>query len=208
MPLIEPHADGIPGVPGNFQRICLTRTTRGTVSPPPRRSTPSARKRLGGVGNWLADQIADRTGAESRAVELGHIQRGGTPTADDRAGHRFRLHALDAAHDGDSMKRPGFDAHAVLCGLFCVRGSRLVVAGQERSGLGPASSRARPQHHLQGGDGSYLSVAWRPTSRRTAGTRRTRTAHLGPDNDEVTSSAQQLAVVVAVTVVVMLLVFW
>src|SRR5699024_913891 len=35
--------------------------------------------RLGGVGQWLAEEIADRTGKESRAVVLGHTQRGGTP---------------------------------------------------------------------------------------------------------------------------------
>jgi ATP-dependent phosphofructokinase / diphosphate-dependent phosphofructokinase len=59
-------------------------------------------KRLGGVSIWLADQIADRTGAESRAVVLGHIQRGGTPTAYDRVlATRFGLHAVDAVHEGD-----------------------------------------------------------------------------------------------------------
>jgi 6-phosphofructokinase 1 len=60
-------------------------------------------KRLGGVGNWLADEIARRTGAESRAVVLGHIQRGGTPTAYDRVlATRFGVHAVDAVHEGDS----------------------------------------------------------------------------------------------------------
>ncbi|MGH3492419.1 MAG: 6-phosphofructokinase, partial [Sciscionella sp.] len=39
---------------------------------------------LGGVGDWLAKEIARRTGKESRAVVLGHVQRGGTPTAFDR----------------------------------------------------------------------------------------------------------------------------
>ena len=59
-------------------------------------------KRLGGVGNWLADEIARRTGAESRAVVLGHIQRGGTPTAYDRVlATRFGVHAVDAVHEGD-----------------------------------------------------------------------------------------------------------
>lgn len=58
--------------------------------------------RLGGVGTWLADEIGRCTGAESRAVVLGHIQRGGTPTAYDRVlATRFGLHAVDAAHDGD-----------------------------------------------------------------------------------------------------------
>jgi ATP-dependent phosphofructokinase / diphosphate-dependent phosphofructokinase len=58
--------------------------------------------RLGGVGTWLAEEIAQRTGKESRAVVLGHIQRGGTPTAYDRVlATRFGLHAVDAVCDGD-----------------------------------------------------------------------------------------------------------
>ncbi|MGH3940470.1 MAG: 6-phosphofructokinase [Pseudonocardiaceae bacterium] len=60
-------------------------------------------QRLGGVGIWLADEIAKRTGAESRAVVLGHIQRGGTPTAYDRVlATRFGVHALTAVHEGES----------------------------------------------------------------------------------------------------------
>ncbi|MBO0839318.1 MAG: 6-phosphofructokinase [Sciscionella sp.] len=58
--------------------------------------------RLGGVGQWLAEEIAARTGKESRAVVLGHVQRGGTPTAYDRVlATRFGLHAVDAVHDGE-----------------------------------------------------------------------------------------------------------
>ncbi|TDD09207.1 ATP-dependent 6-phosphofructokinase [Saccharopolyspora terrae] len=61
--------------------------------------------RLGGVGTWLADEIANRTGKESRAVVLGHTQRGGTPTAYDRVlATRFGLHAIDAIADGDYGK--------------------------------------------------------------------------------------------------------
>ena len=41
------------------------------------------------------------TGHEARATVLGHVQRGGTPTAFDRVlATRFGLHAIDAAHDG------------------------------------------------------------------------------------------------------------
>ncbi|MBN9740479.1 ATP-dependent 6-phosphofructokinase [Amycolatopsis sp. A1MSW2902] len=58
--------------------------------------------RLGGIGNWLADEISERTGKESRAVVLGHVQRGGTPTAYDRVlATRFGLQAVDAVADGD-----------------------------------------------------------------------------------------------------------
>ncbi|MGL4172868.1 MAG: 6-phosphofructokinase [Actinomycetota bacterium] len=56
--------------------------------------------RLGGVGTWLAGEIEQRTGKESRAVVLGHVQRGGTPTAYDRVlSTRFGLHAIQAIHD-------------------------------------------------------------------------------------------------------------
>lgn len=58
--------------------------------------------RLGGIGDRLAREIEDRTGKEARAVVLGHVQRGGTPTAFDRwLATRFGLHAIDAVHAGD-----------------------------------------------------------------------------------------------------------
>jgi phosphofructokinase-like protein len=57
--------------------------------------------RLGGIGAWLADAIEQRTGFETRAIVLGHIQRGGTPTAFDRVlATRFGIGAIDAVHDG------------------------------------------------------------------------------------------------------------
>ena len=57
--------------------------------------------RLGGIGHWLEGEIEGRTGHEARATVLGHVQRGGTPTAFDRVlATRFGLHAIDAAHDG------------------------------------------------------------------------------------------------------------
>jgi phosphofructokinase-like protein len=58
--------------------------------------------RLGGIGDRLAKEIEDRTGKEARAVVLGHVQRGGTPTAFDRwLATRFGLQAVAAVHDGD-----------------------------------------------------------------------------------------------------------
>jgi phosphofructokinase-like protein len=58
--------------------------------------------KLSGIGEWLAQEIEARTGEEARTSVLGHIQRGGTPTAFDRwLATRFGLHAIDAVHDGD-----------------------------------------------------------------------------------------------------------
>jgi 6-phosphofructokinase 1 len=55
--------------------------------------------RLGGVGSALAEEIEKRTGFETRVTILGHIQRGGTPTAFDRVlATRFGVDAIDAVH--------------------------------------------------------------------------------------------------------------
>ena len=56
--------------------------------------------RLSGIGEWLAQQIEARTGHEARTTVLGHIQRGGTPTAFDRVlATRFGLNAIAAVKD-------------------------------------------------------------------------------------------------------------
>jgi 6-phosphofructokinase 1 len=58
--------------------------------------------KLSGIGEWLAKQIEEKTGKEARTSVLGHIQRGGTPTAFDRVlATRFGLHAITAVHDQD-----------------------------------------------------------------------------------------------------------
>jgi len=57
--------------------------------------------RLAGIGQRLEQEITGRTGHEARATVLGHIQRGGTPTAFDRVlATRFGLHVVDAVHNG------------------------------------------------------------------------------------------------------------
>jgi 6-phosphofructokinase 1 len=57
--------------------------------------------RLGGIGNSLAAEIESRTGFETRAVVLGHIQRGGSPTAFDRMlATRYGIGAIDLVHAG------------------------------------------------------------------------------------------------------------
>lgn len=61
--------------------------------------------RLGGIGVMLERQIEERTGFETRVTILGHIQRGGTPTAFDRVlATRFGIAAIDAVNDGDYGK--------------------------------------------------------------------------------------------------------
>ena len=57
---------------------------------------------LGGIGETLAGEIEERTGIETRHVVLGHLQRGGTPTAYDRIlSTRYGLKAAEAIKNGE-----------------------------------------------------------------------------------------------------------
>ncbi len=60
-------------------------------------------ERLGGIGEQLAQQLHQHTGKEARAVVLGHLLRGGSPTAFDRlAAMRFGAAAVRALQQGHS----------------------------------------------------------------------------------------------------------
>jgi phosphofructokinase-like protein len=61
--------------------------------------------RLGGIGQVLAREIEKRSGIETRVTILGHIQRGGSPTAYDRVlATRFGVRAVDAVAEGQFGK--------------------------------------------------------------------------------------------------------
>ncbi len=76
--------------------------------------------RLGGVGAWLAEEIERRTGFEARVTILGHIQRGGTPSAFDRVlATRFGVAAVEAVHDG---------AYGMMVALQCGEIVRVPIA--------------------------------------------------------------------------------
>jgi phosphofructokinase-like protein len=73
----------------------------GTMARPEYALDAIGRPRLGGIGVDIAAEIERRTGIEARIVQIGHVQRGGTPTAYDRVlSTRFGLAAIDAVHDG------------------------------------------------------------------------------------------------------------
>jgi phosphofructokinase-like protein len=59
--------------------------------------------RLGGIGAALASELEQRTGYETRVTTLGHVQRGGTPTATDRMlATRYGVHAADLVMAGET----------------------------------------------------------------------------------------------------------
>jgi 6-phosphofructokinase 1 len=81
--------------------------------------------RLGGIGQRLEREIEERTGIESRATVLGHIQRGGTPTAFDRVlATRLGLAAMDAANESNWGAMPA------------LRGTRIVLVPLSEAAAG------------------------------------------------------------------------
>jgi 6-phosphofructokinase 1 len=72
----------------------------GTMTVSSREVDQFGHVRLGGIANLLASEIEARTGFETRVTMLGHVQRGGTPTAYDRVlATRLGVAAIDAVHD-------------------------------------------------------------------------------------------------------------
>ncbi|HJT36845.1 MAG TPA: 6-phosphofructokinase [Actinomycetota bacterium] len=71
--------------------------------------------RLGGIANALAPEIEKRTGFETRVTILGHVQRGGTPSAFDRVlATRFGIAAIDAVHDKDFGKMVALRGNEII----------------------------------------------------------------------------------------------
>jgi len=110
----------VPEVPFDIDEVCATVTKRhgrgryasivvvaegarprpGSMPEPEYERDHIGRARLGGIGARVADEIERRTGYEARMVQIGHVQRGGTPTAYDRIlSTRFGLAAIDAVHE-------------------------------------------------------------------------------------------------------------
>jgi ATP-dependent phosphofructokinase / diphosphate-dependent phosphofructokinase len=75
----------------------------------------AGRPRLGGVGQLVAEQIEKRTGFETRVSVLGHIQRGGAPTAHDRVlATRYGVHACDMVKRGEWGKMAALKGNDIV----------------------------------------------------------------------------------------------
>ena len=95
---------------------------------PDRQRDLYGRERLGDIAHVIAPAISARTGYDSRVVQLGYVQRGGTPTSYDRVlATRFGLAAVDAVRDG------AFGQMVVLRGDQIQRESMTVTAGKIRT---------------------------------------------------------------------------
>jgi ATP-dependent phosphofructokinase / diphosphate-dependent phosphofructokinase len=110
----------IPEIPFDIEKVCLHLARRhekgryasivvvaegaepipGTINVGERVYDEFGHVRLGGIADVIAREVGARTGFETRVVMLGHVQRGGTPTAFDRVlSTRFGVAAIDLVHD-------------------------------------------------------------------------------------------------------------
>ena len=84
---------------------------RGEVA----RRNAGGEDKLGGIGQQVADEIARRTGKETRTCVLGHLQRGGAPTTLDRIlGTRFGVHAVELIAEGKLGQMVSYQNYQVL----------------------------------------------------------------------------------------------
>ena len=123
-------------------------------------------ERLGGIGQLLEREIEQRTGFETRATVLGHIQRGGTPTAFDRVlATRLGLAAIDAAHERALRHDAGAAGHEDRAGPARRRGRASCARCRTTSTPRPRRSSARSRRALVVDRGR----ASRPSSRSRKG---------------------------------------
>jgi 6-phosphofructokinase 1 len=71
--------------------------------------------RLGGIGYYLGKEIEKCLNVETRVVVLGHLQRGGSPTAFDRVlATRFGIAAIDMVHEGKFDRMPAIKGNRIV----------------------------------------------------------------------------------------------
>jgi 6-phosphofructokinase 1 len=84
-----------------FALVVVAEGCRTEAGTPLTQAEPEGGVRYGGIGSWLADRLAQRTGWETRYTILGHVQRGGMPSTTDRVlAAAFGVRAVDLAAAG------------------------------------------------------------------------------------------------------------
>ncbi len=122
LPRVAEHIRSRHATGRNFSIVVVAEGTRIKTSPDQDEQLVTSgaldeagRPRLGGVGNIVAAEIERRTGFETRVSVLGHIQRGGAPTAHDRVlATRFGVHACDMVSRGEFGKMAALKGNDIV----------------------------------------------------------------------------------------------
>ena len=85
----------------NFALVCVSEAVKTPEGEKIMMTHSGGEKRYGGIGHYLADKIAEATGSETRVTTLGHVQRGSSPTYNDRLlASAFGVKAVDLIKEG------------------------------------------------------------------------------------------------------------
>jgi 6-phosphofructokinase 1 len=99
----------------NFALVVVAEAIRTERGDAVIQSAAGEKTRYGGVGHYVGERISKETGAEVRVTVLGHIQRGGTPSARDRLiGAAFGVHAVDLVAEGKFDRMVAWRARRVI----------------------------------------------------------------------------------------------
>ena len=92
-----------------------TNSSEGTLVTQTDETDAFGHVRLGGIGHYLAKEIEKRMNVETRVTVLGHIQRGGSPTAHDRVlATRFGVAAVECVKNGDFGKMVALQGNKII----------------------------------------------------------------------------------------------
>jgi phosphofructokinase-like protein len=99
----------------NFAIVVVAEGVRDNTGEHVQRQHALGRATYGGIGHVLGEALARTTGAETRVTVLGHVQRGGQPTWDDRlVASAFGVHAVDLIAEGKFDRMVAWQNRRVL----------------------------------------------------------------------------------------------
>jgi len=115
MDCIARRIEQVRGQGRNFALVVVAEALKTEEGETVVQSTPGEKQRYGGVGHYVGERIAAETGAEVRVTVLGHIQRGGAPSARDRLiASVFGVHAVDLVAEGKFDRMVAWRARQVI----------------------------------------------------------------------------------------------
>jgi ATP-dependent phosphofructokinase / diphosphate-dependent phosphofructokinase len=100
--VVAAHINEVRQVAGrNFAIVVVAEAVRDNTGEHVQRQHAPGSMTYGGIGHFIGSALTRLTGAETRVTVLGHVQRGGAPTWDDRlVGAAFGVHAVDCIAEG------------------------------------------------------------------------------------------------------------
>ncbi len=99
----------------NFALVVVAEAVKKEDGTPLMKNYHGSQSRYGGIGQYLAEELSERTGSEARVTVLGHVQRGGEPSPHDRVlASAFGVYATDLVAQGKFDHMVGWQNREVV----------------------------------------------------------------------------------------------